>query len=295
MGSSVTSTSQRSLASAVAELVTDGDTVFLGGFGHAVPTAAGHELIRQERRGLTVARSGCDILVDLLVGAGCAEEVVFGWIGNPGIGLAHAFRRAVADGTVGWEEWTNFSLVLRLEAARLGVPFLPTKVLRAGDVRQGLPELADVTCPYTGEVLTAVPALQPDVAIIHAQRADPDGNIQLWGVQGDTVTGTLAAQRILATVEEIVPHEVILETPGRTVIPGHRVDAVVEVPWGAHPSYVHEHYTRDDRHYRDYDAASRTPEGLDAYLQRWVLGCESREEYLALVPRDELAWRPSPT
>ena len=294
MGSSVTSTSQRSLASAVAELVDDGDTVFLGGFGHAVPTAAGHELIRQSRRGLTVARSGCDILVDLLVGAGCVDEVVFGWIGNPGIGLAHAFRRAVAEERIDWEEWTNFSLVLRLEAARLGVPFLPTKVLRAGDVRQGLPDLVDVTCPYTGEALTAVPALEPDVAIIHAQRADAEGNVQLWGIHGDTVTGALASKRLLVTVEEIVSHESVLEDPGRTVIPAHRVDALVAVPWGAHPSYVHAHYTRDDRHYRDYDAAARTPEGFEAYLQRWVLDCQTREDYLALVPREQLAWRPSP-
>jgi glutaconate CoA-transferase, subunit A len=286
----VTSTSRTSLASAVAEHIPDGATVFLGGFGHAVPNAAGHELIRAGRRGLTVVRSGCDILVDQLIAAGCVERVVFGWIGNPGIGLAHAFRRAVAAGTVSYEEWTNFSLVLRLEAARLGVGFLPARVLRGGDARAVLPDLRDVTCPYTGEILTAVPALRPDVAIVHAQRADTHGNIQLRGVIGDTVTGALAADAVVATVEEIVAPEEILDTPNDTVVPAHRVAAVVEIPWGAHPSYVHGHYRRDDRHYRDYDAAARTEEGLAAYLDRWVHGLADRDDYVAGLDRAGLAW-----
>jgi glutaconate CoA-transferase, subunit A len=286
----VTSTSPRSLASAVAEHVPDGATIFLGGFGHAVPTAAGHELIRQGRRGLTLVRSGCDVLVDLLIGAGCVERVVFGWIGNPGIGLAHAFRRAVAAGTVAYEEWTNFSLVLRLEAARLGVGFLPARVLRAGDAPVVLPELRDVICPYTDETLTAVPALRPDVAIVHAQRADADGNLQLRGVIGDTVTGALAAERVVATVEQIVPTERILDAPNDTVVPAHRVAAVVEVPWGAHPSYVHGHYGRDDRHYRDYDLAARTEEGFEEYLARWVHDGTDRDRYLSRVDLDALGW-----
>jgi glutaconate CoA-transferase subunit A len=289
MPSTVTSTSQTSLEQSVAEHVTDGDTIFLGGFGHAVPSAAVREIVRQGKRDLTIVRSGCDILVDVLIARGCARKVVFGWIGNPGIGLAHAFRRAVADGTVEYEEWTNFSLVLRLEAARLGVPFLPARLLRAGDVRSGL-DVADVTCPYTGEVLTAIPAIHVDTAIVHAQRADDVGNVQFWGVVGDTATGAMAADRVIATVEEIVPHEVVLDSPNATMVPAHRVAAVSVVPWGAHPSYVDGHYERDDDHYRRYDELARSREGLEEYLRRWVDEPQGHEDYRQLI--DESALRP---
>lgn len=280
------------LREAIAEHVADGDTVFLGGFGHAVPTAAAHELIRQGRRDLTLVRSGCDIVVDQLVARGCVSRLVFGWVGNPGIGLAHAFRRAHAEGAITIEEWTNFSLVLRLEAARLGVPFLPSRVLRAGDARSALPGVADVTCPYTGEALTAVPAIPVDVALVHAQRADAHGNVQLWGVRGDTVTGALAARRVVATVEEIVDRERVLASPHLTVVPAHRVAAVVEVPFGAHPSYVDGHYGRDDAHYVAYDRASRTPEGTEEWIGAWVDACPTREDYLARVATEELRRAP---
>jgi glutaconate CoA-transferase subunit A len=290
----VTSTSQKSLAQSVADHVADGDTVFLGGFGHAVPSATVHELIRQGKRGLTLVRSGSDILVDMLIARGCVRKVVFGWIGNPSIGLAHAFRRAVSAGTIEYEEWTNFSLVLRLEAARLGVPFLPGRVLRAGDVRSGLPEVRDVTCPYTGEELTAIPAIDIDVALVHGQRADAEGNVQLWGVRGDTVTGAMAAKRVIATVEEIVDAEVVQSTPNLTIVPAHRVAAVSVVPWGAHPSYIQDHYVRDDLHYLEYDAASRTPEGLEEYLARWVDGVADRDEYRSLIPAERLRFTGEP-
>lgn len=283
------STSPTSLATAVAEHVRDGDTVFLGGFGHAVPTAAVHELIRSRRRDLTVVRSGCDIAVDLLIARGCVRRLVFGWIGNPGIGLAHAFRRAVARGELELEEWTNFSLVLRLEATRLGVPFLPARVLRAGDTRRHLPDVDDVVCPYTGEHLTAVPALPIDVAVIHAQRADQDGNVQLWGVRGDTRSGALAARRVVATVEEVVAPEVIESTPNLTIVPAERVAAVVAVPWGAHPSYVDGYYGRDDAHYADYDRRARTEEGLEDYLRQWVDEVADRAAYQRLVPQHLLS------
>jgi glutaconate CoA-transferase, subunit A len=276
------------LRAAIAEHVSDGDTLFLGGFGHAVPTAAAHELIRQGKRDLTLVRSGCDIVVDQLVARGCVSRLVFGWVGNPGIGLAHAFRRAHAAGEVTIEEWTNFSLVLRLEATRLGVPFLPSRVLRAGDARSALPGIADVTCPYTGEDLTAVPAIPVDVALVHAQRADAEGDVQLWGVRGDTVTGALAARKVVATVEEIVDRERVLASPHLTAVPAHRVAAVVEVTWGAHPSYVDGYYGRDDAHYVAYDRASRTPEGTEEWIEGWVDRCPTRDDYLARVPRDAL-------
>lgn len=281
-----------SLAEVVEAHVRDGDTVFLGGFGHAVPTAAVHEIIRQGRRDLTIVRSGCDIAVDQLIAAGCVGRLVFGWVGNPGIGLAHAFRRAHAAGAIEIEEWTNFSLVLRLEARRLGVPFLPARVLRAGDVGAAVPGLATITCPYTGEDLTAVPAIDVDVAIVHAQRADAAGDLQLWGIKGDTVTGALAATRVIATVEEVVEPDVILSAPDLTVVPGHRVVGLADVPFGAHPSYVDGYYGRDDQHYADYDRVSRSVEELDGYLEEWVRRIHRREDYLARIPVAELRAAP---
>ncbi len=281
MRSIVASTKLKSLEHCAAE-VADGDTVFVGGFGHAVPFALGHQLIRAGRRDLTICRSGADILADQLIAAGCVARVVFGWIGNPDIGLSHAFRRAVADESIDWEEWTNWSMVLRLQAAALGVPFLPGRVLLAGDTPVQLPDLKTVTCPYTGETLAAVPALQPDVAIVHAQRADEEGNVQMWGVVGDTAVGALAARRIVVSVEEIVDGEVIRASPNLTIIPAHRVAAVAVVPWGAHPSYVQGYYTRDDDHFRRYGDVSRTAEGTLAHLDRWVRGVD-RERYLSMI------------
>lgn len=284
------STKLRSLERCAAEEVADGDIVFLGGFGHAIPFALGHELIRAGRRRLTICRSGADILADQLIAAGCVDKVIFGWIGNPDIGLSHAFRRAVEDGSIEWEEWTNWSMALRFQAAALGVPFLPARVLLAGDIPAELPDLRTVACPYTGEVLSAVPALAPDVAILHAQRADEDGNTQLWGVVGDTAAGALASDRVVVTVEEIVDRSVIRDSPNRTVVPGHRVTAVAEVPWGAHPSYVQGYYTRDDDHFRRYGEVSRTVEGTEQHLDRWVRRVD-RDRYLAMVDTERLATR----
>lgn len=281
------STSRRSLEHSVAENVGDGDTVFLGGFGHAVPFALGHELIRASKRELSVCRSGADILADQLIAAGCVSSVIFGWIGNPDVGIAHAFRRAIADGTVAWEEWTNWSMVLRLQAAAWGVPYLPAKVLLAGDGPGVIDGLQRVICPYTGEELAAIPALEPDVALIHAQRADERGNVQMWGVIGDTVVGALASKRIVVSVEEIVADSVVDSSPNLTVIPAHRVTAVCEVPWGAYPSYVEGAYTRDDDHYIEYDRRSRTDEGVQEHLDRWVN--VDRDTYLSMIDQRQLA------
>ncbi len=159
-----------------------------------------------------------------------------------------------------------------------------------GTAPSELADLATVRDPYTGEELAAIPALEPDVALVHAQRADPDGNVQMWGIVGDTVVGALASKRIVVTVEEIVDRSVVRESPNRTVLPAHRVTEVLEVPWGAHPSYVDGYYTRDDDHFRDYDRVSRSAEGTEAHLDEWVRGV-TREEYLAAIDRDGLAWR----
>ena len=257
-----------SISSALS-VVHDGDVVFLGGFGQCVPFAAGHELIRQRRRGLTLCRTGADILADQLIAAGCVAKVVVGWIGNPGIGLAHAYRRAMAAGTLTEEQWSNYGLALRLLAGRLGVPFLPTFSLTAGDLPDAL-GIERVRDPYTGAELAAVPRLVPDVALVHAQRADASGNVQMWGVLGDTVDGALASRRIVVTVEEIVDADEVRAAPERTVIPGHRVSALVTLPGGARPSYVHDYYGRDDDAYTAYDRISRSPDELARHLDELV-------------------------
>ena len=276
------------LTEAISTHVADGTTIFMGGFGHAVPFAAGHEVIRQRKRNLTLCRTGADILFDQLIAAGCCTHVVIGWIGNPSIGISHSLRRAQAAESVAIEEWTNFSLALRLHAAALGVPFLPTYVLGAGDIAGASAQVAEVRDPFSGEVLNAVPALEPDVALIHAQRADEHGNTQLWGVLGDTVDGALASRSVVVTVEEVVGRDVIRDDPNRTVIPGFRVDAVVEVPWGAHPSYVAGFYGRDDEFYRTYDSISRSEADLDEYLSVAVHGVTDRAAYMATVDTSTL-------
>jgi len=253
------------LCDAVARHVPDGSTVFVGGFGQCIPFAIAHEIARQRKTALTLCRSGADILFDLLIAAGCVRKVVFGYVGNPGIGLAHAFRRAVEAGTVEAEDWTNFAMILRLHAGALGVPFLPSATLAGGDIPKGV-DVRTVECPYTHEALRAIPALSPDVAIVHAQRADDEGNVQLRGLSGDTVDGALASETIIATVEKIVPREAIRADPGSTVIPGFRVAAVSEVPWGAYPSYVHGVYGRDDAAYGEWDTLSRRAESLATWL-----------------------------
>jgi glutaconate CoA-transferase subunit A len=278
---------QISLKVAVAENIRDGDTVFVGGFGQCVPFAIAHEIARQRKKNLTLCRTGADILFDLLIGAGCVGKVSFGYVGNPGIGLAHAFRRAVEKREIEVEDWTNFAMVLRLHAGALGVPFLPTATLFPGDLADQV-DIRTVTCPFTGEELSAVPALNPDVAIIHAHCADEDGNVQLFGLPGDTLEGANASRRIICTVEEIVSRDVVRSRPDRTILPGFRVNAVSLVPWGAHPSYVDGVYDRDDEFYQAWDKISRTPDSLSAWLDEEVFGSAGFEDYVERLGADRL-------
>jgi glutaconate CoA-transferase subunit A len=270
------------LDEAVRRHVRDGDTVFVGGFGQCIPFAIAHELIRQNRRDLVLCRSGADILFDLLIAAGCVRKVVFGYLGNPGVGLAHAFRRAAEAGAIEIEDWTNFAMVLRLHAGALGVPFLPAATLLAGDARD-VCDVREISCPFTGERLAAIPALRPDVALIHAQRADAEGNLQLFGLPGDSVDGAMASERIVATIEAIVPREVIRAAPDRTVIPGFRVSAVSHVPWGAWPSYVDGFYGRDDDAYVAWDELARSPDRLAAWIDTEIRGVPDFAAHLARV------------
>ena len=261
-----------SLAEGVAAVVHDGDVVAMEGFTHLIPFAAGHEVIRQGRRDLTLVRMTPDLIYDQLIGAGCARRLVFSWGGNPGVGSLHRFRDAVQQG---WplplevEEHSHAGMANRYVAGAAGLPFA---VLR-GYVGTDLPAQTDtikpITCPFTGEVLTAVPALNPDAAIVHAQRADRLGNVQLWGITGVHKETVLASRRSLVTVEEVVDE--LDPRPGALVLPTWAVDYVAEAPRGAHPSYAQGYYDRDNAYYQAWDAISRDRDAFRRWLDEHVL------------------------
>jgi glutaconate CoA-transferase subunit A len=260
-----------SLAEAVGELVHDGDTVALEGFTHLIPVAAGQEIIRRRKRDLTVVRMTPDIVYDQLIGAGCVRKLIFSWGGNPGVGSLHRFRDAVGHS---WpapleiEEHSHAGMANRYVAGASGLPFA---VLR-GYIGTDLPGVTDtiksITCPFTGEQLTAVPALNPDVSIIHAQRADRAGNVQLWGLLGVQKEAVLAARRSLVTVEEIVDE--LTPVPGAIVLPAWAVTAVAEVPGGAHPSYAQDYSERDNAYYAAWDAISRDRDAFNRWLDEHI-------------------------
>src|SRR6476660_91729 len=243
-----------SLADAVAALGRGGDTVALEGFTHLIPMAAGQELIRQRRRDLTLVRMTPDIVYDQLIGAGCARKLVFSWGGNPGVGSLHRFRDAIQNGwprPIEIEEHSHAGLANRYVAAASGLPFAVMRGYRGTDLPSHTPTIQPITCPFTGEVLTAVPALDLDVAIVHAQRADRDGNVQMWGLTGVQKEAVLAAKRSLVTVEALVDE--LDPRPNAAVLPTWVVDRIAVVPEGARPSYAHDYYDRDNEAYRAWD------------------------------------------
>lgn len=276
------------LADAVATQIRDGDTVALEGFTHLIPYAAGHEIIRQRKRDLTLVRMTPDVVYDQLIGAGCARKLIFSWGGNPGVGSLHRFRDAVEKG---WpqpleiEEHSHAGMATRYVAGASGLPF---GVLR-GYVGTELPEhtktIAAIACPFTGEQLTAVPALRPDVGVIHAQQADRDGNVGLWGIQGVQKETVLASARSIVTVEEIVDR---LDPRVTVVLPAWVVSAVAVVARGAHPSYAHGFYERDNTFYKAWDAISRDHETFEAWVDEHIHGTSDFAEHLALVREEEL-------
>jgi glutaconate CoA-transferase, subunit A len=269
---------------AVADHVHDGDTVVIEGFTHLICFAAGHEIIRQRRRDLVLCRLTPDLIYDQMIAAGCARKLVFSWAGNPGAGSLHAFRRAV-EGTGGapleLEEYSHFGMVGRLCAGAARLPFWPMRNYMGTDLPAANPRIATVECPYTGERLATVPALNPDVTIVHAQRADAQGNAQIWGLLGVQKEAAFASGRVIVVVEELVDEAIIRADPNRTLIPGLVVDAVVVEPWGAHPSYAQGYYDRDNEFYVQWEAISREPAALERYLDEFVHGVRDRAEYVA--------------
>ena len=268
--------------------ITNNDTIFIGGFGHLISFFLSHELIRQNKKDLTICRSGADILFDQLIAAKIIKKVIFGYIGNPSIGLSHSFNRAYKSKKIEVEEWTNQSMILRFHAARMGVSYLPSKILQIGDKPPSIDYLQSTSCPYTGNIYSAIPSLKPDVALIHAQKADKYGNVQMWGIDGDTIEGALASDKIIVSVEKIIDNETLKLSPEKTVIPSHRVTSIVEVPFGAYPSYVSGFYSRDDDHYKEYDRISRDEDKLAQYLDDWIYSSETITEYQEMIGKERL-------
>ncbi|RJO79184.1 CoA transferase subunit A [Nocardia panacis] len=259
------------LPEAVGELVRDGDTVALEGFTHLIPMTAGREIIRQRRRDLTLVRMTPDIVYDQLIGAGCARKLVFSWGGNPGVGSLHRFRDAVEKGwpaPLELEEHSHAGMANRYVAGASGLPFAILRGYVGTDLPGVSATIKTITCPFTGERLAAVPALEPDVAIIHAQRADRQGNVQLWGLVGVQKEAVLAARRSLVTVEEIVDE--LTPVPGAIVLPSWVVTMVAEVPGGAHPSYAEGYSERDNPTYAAWDAISRDRDSFTRWLDDHV-------------------------
>jgi glutaconate CoA-transferase subunit A len=270
-----------SLREAVAANVHDGDTLAIEGFTHLISFAAAHEVIRQGRRDLTLVRLTPDLVYDQMVAAGCASKLVFSWLGNPGVGSLHAIRRAIEAGRLEIEEYSHHGMVARYAAGASRLPFFPLRSYDGSDLAAANPLIRRVVSPYDGEVIAVVPPLNPDVTIIHAQRADGDGNVQAWGIAGVQREAAMAAGRVIAVVEELVESSVIRDDPDRTMLPGTVVDAVCVEPLGAHPSYAQGYYDRDNGFYRDWDAISREPARLEAWLDDWVRGLDGRAAYVA--------------
>ena len=280
------------LAEAIERFVPDGSSVVMGtALESLIPFAAGHALMRQKRSGLELIGPISDMLFDQLIGAGCVRRIAAAWVGNVSAGLGHNYRRAVELGIpnpLELEEHSNFSVGLALLAAGMGVPYLPTRTLLGSDL---LPRNARLVKTEGG--LVHVGAIEPDVAILHVQRADVEGHAHCWGNLGITREAGLASRNVILTAEEIVPAEVILSDPNRILLPPHRVTAVVHVPGGAHPSPVQGYYARDHAYYTEYHQATRQREGFEAWLDEWVLGVPDRAAYVRKVGHRFAALRPT--
>jgi glutaconate CoA-transferase, subunit A len=262
------------LQEAVGRHVRDGDTVALEGFTHLIPHAAGHELIRQGRRGLTLVRMTPDVVYDQLIGMGCARRLVFSWGGNPGVGSLHRLRDAVENGwpaPLELEEHSHAGMAAAYSAGAADLPFGVVRGYRDTDLAARA-RVGRIACPFTGEELAAVPAHRPDVGIVHAQRADRRGNVQLWGILGVQKEVVLASARAIVTVEEVVDR--LEPLPGGIVLPSWTIDAVCVAPRGAHPSYAHGYYDRDNDFYVRWDAISRDRDTFREWMERHVLQAE---------------------
>lgn len=269
------------LSDAIRRFVQDGDVVYAAGFTHLIPFAAGHEIIRQRKKDLTLARATPDLIYDQMVAAGCARKIIFSYSGNPGVGSLRILRQEMEAGRLAYEEYSHFAMITRVTAGAMGLPFLPMRPTGSEDLAKANPQYKTIACPYTGAELVTVPALNPDVAIIHAQRADAQGNAQIWGIIGEQKEAAFASKKVILTVEEIVDDSVIRLDPNRTLIPDIVVSAVCLVPHCAHPSYTQGYYDRDNKFYLEWDKISESREKVAAWLSEWVYGVKDHAEYWA--------------
>jgi len=268
-----------SLSEAISTYVQDGDSVYAAGFTHLIPFAAGHEIIRQGKKNLTLARATPDLIYDQMVAAGSAKKVIFSYMGNPGVGSLRIVRSAIEQGKLEWEEYSHFGMITRVQAGASGLPFLPMNQTGATDLEKLNPNIKRIPDPYGGKDVIVVPALNPDVAIVHVQRADANGNAHLWGIIGEQKEAAFAAKKVILTAEEIVDESVIRSDPNRTMIPGIVVSAVCHVPFACHPSYAQGYYDRDNEFYLAWDKISESAETVKQYLDEWVYGVKDRDEY----------------
>jgi glutaconate CoA-transferase subunit A len=275
-----------SLKDAVAKYVNDGDTVYAAGFTHLIPFAAAHEMIRQKKRDLILARATPDLIYDQMVAAGCARKVIFSYMGNPGVGSLRIVRSAIEQGRLEWEEYSHFGMITRLQAGASGLPFLPMNQTGATDLERVNPNIKRIADPYGGKDVIVVPALNPDVAIVHVQRADANGNAHLWGILGEQKEAAFAARKVILSAEEIVDESVIRSDPNRTLISEIVVDAVCQVPYACHPSYAQGCYDRDNQFYLQWDKISESAEQTHNWLDEWVYGVKDRAEYWQKLGED---------
>ena len=281
-----------SMRDAVADVVHDGDVVAIEGFTHLISFAAGHEIIRQRKRDLTLARLTPDLIYDQMVAAGTARKLIFSWLGNPGVGGLYAIRRRVESADpapLELEEYSHFGMVGRYTAGASNLPFYPIRSYFESDLPKANPLIRPIRSPFGDETVYAVPPLKPDVTVVHAQRADADGNTQMWGLLGCQKEAAFAAERLIVVVEELVDEAIIRADPNRTVIPGLIVDAVVVEPWGAHPSYVQGAYDRDNHFYREWEGISKDAAATAAWLDEWVYGVSGRAEYMEKLGAERVA------
>jgi glutaconate CoA-transferase subunit A len=272
-----------SLYDAVSKYVRDGDTLAMEGFTHLIPFAAGHEVIRQRRKHLTLVRMTPDVIYDQLIGAGCADKLIFSWGGNPGVGSLHRLRDAVEHewpGPLAIIEHSHAGLATAYVAGAANIPFGALRGYAGSDLPKYNDQIAFIQCPFTGERLAAVRAVRPDVTVIHAQKADRKGNVLLWGILGVQKEAALAAQRCIVTVEEVVDD--LNAPPNATILPSWVVTAVCAVPGGATPSYAQGYYDRDNRFYQAWDTVSRDRERFTAWLQRYIFDTADFAEYVRI-------------
>lgn len=283
----------------VQEFVHDGMSLAIEGFTSLIGFAAGHEIIRQGKRDLTLIRMTPDLVYDQMVAAGVASKLIFSYLGNPGVGPLYAIRRAVEKGIpapLEVEEYTHFSMVGRYMAGAARLPFFPLRSHSGSDLPQFNPNIKWITSPYDdGETIAVVPPINPDLAILHAPRCDQQGNTQFWGLLGMQKEAAFAAKKVVVVAEEVVDESVIRADPNRTLIPDLIVDAVVVEPYGAHPSYVQGYYDRDNAFYLDWGKRSQSEEETRAWLEEWVYGVQDRADYLRKLGDERLAGlRPGP-